>query len=423
MDGIRANIANKKLIFAPTGDVAEIVGEKEQVQGKWTSQASDKDNVIRYTLGGVPQKPLAAQYSFNKFNQLVVVLTTPSGDTKPFTFPGRIEVDSNHLFKYRIIDSTGADLGALFILNGSIGFAENTVNLVVDLLGGGQAVVRGTSGIQSLETFKNHMAEFKGDDLLTFRARTINMFEGSSQPIVKPAIVDFVGEWDLDEGTLVFISQIKGSPEKPALSLGFGGKFKAVTAGFVYFADSQGKKAVLNIGGRHVFRGGQGDLTWQSTIGFSERNFDAQLKVKSFIPRSGGQSFALEGGLVLRKEDGKPMTIDLSLEAKYQFENGILVFKADISNGIQPSYDLMLTGDFKYSNLKLAFQINLTGAANAKKFEVSVGVEGNRDSMIKHLALLLNISESQAKVQVDFSFEARIRFVDGVRVKEIAKAA
>lgn len=66
---------------------------------------------------------------------------------------------------------------------------------------------------------------------------------------------------------------------KPAI-LDFAGKFKAVTAGFVYFADAAGTKAVLNLRGRHVFKGGKGDFAWQTIVGFTETSFDAKVIVR-----------------------------------------------------------------------------------------------------------------------------------------------
>ena len=56
----------------------------------------------------------------------------------------------------------------------------------------------------------------------------------------------------------------------------------ALTAGFVYFADGLSTDVVLNIHGRHVFKsagGGQTDLTWETTIGFSGRSFRAAVAV------------------------------------------------------------------------------------------------------------------------------------------------
>ena len=83
----------------------------------------------------------------------------------------------------------------------------------------------------------------------------------------------------------------------------------------------------------------------------------------------------------------------------------------------------MLAGAFKYSNLNLTFQIQYTNTASAKKLTVAVGVQGSRDSMIRNLSLMLDISESEAKLKLDLTIEARIVLKNGVRVKELPEAA
>jgi hypothetical protein len=420
MDGVRATVNNKKLVFGTNGDLVDSTGAAEVVKGKWTAASAKKKNEITYTVEGANQPPLAAVYKFNKRNQLQVAVVVGGTETAAFTYPGRIEVDSNHNFTYFVIDADGNDTGVAFVLYGDIEFAEDTVNLTVALADGSETSIAGASGIQSLETAKNHTAGFDADDLLTFHAKTVNVFPGVAEPVTKPALLDFVGSWDVQQGTLVFVSQIKSAPGSRSVSLGFAGKFKAVTAGFVYFADANGTKAVLNLRGRHVYKGGKGDFAWQTVIGFTETSFDAKVTAKASTVNASGQGLTIEGTLGLKGGQNTALSFDLKLEARYEFQAGFLVFKADISNGIQPSYDLMLAGAFKYSNLNLTFEINYSNAANAKKLTVVVGVQGNRDSMIKHVALMLDISESEAKLKLELTLEAKIVLKNGVRVKEVA---
>jgi hypothetical protein len=419
MEGVRATVGNRRLMFATNGDLIDTTNAAQPVKGEWTATSGRKKNEITYTIDDAKQPPLAAVYRFNKRNQLQVSLVAGGTETTAFTYPGRIEVDSNHNFTYFVIDSAGHDTGAAFVLYGDIAFAEDTVNLTVTLTDGSETSITGASGIQSLETAKNHTAGFDADDLLTFHAKTVNVFAGE-EPVTKPAILDFVGSWDVQEGTLIFLSQIKSAPGSKEVTLAFAGKFKAVTAGFVYFADANGMKAVLNLRGRHVYKGGKGEFTWQTVIGFTESSFDAKVMVKGSTVNASGQGLTIDGTLALKGGKNAALSFDLKLEARYEFQAGFLVFKADISNGIQPTYDLMLAGAFKYSNLNLAFQIDYTNAANAKKLTVTVGVQGNRDSMIKNVALMLDISESEAKLKLELTLEARIVFKNGVRVKEIA---
>jgi hypothetical protein len=420
MDGLRITVNSRRLLFASNGNVADTADE--QVKGAWTAESQQQQNQIRYTLGGAEQEPLKARYAFTKRNQLQVTAGDGAVSGK-FVFPGRIEIDSNHNFRYLVIDAQGKDTGAVLVLYGDISFAEDTVNLNIALAGGGSAVVTGASGIQSLEAVKNHSAAFDADDLLTFHAKTVNVFDGVQDPVVKPAILDMVGSWTIQGGTVAFLSQVKSAPTGNTVNIGFAGKFKAVTAGFVYFADRDGSKAVLNIRGRHVYKGGAGELSWQTTIGFSEKAFDAQVNVRSFTPISSSQSLTIEGTLAVKGEKSKSVSFDLSLAARYEFQGGFLVFKANISSGIQPSYDLMLMGDFQYSNLALTFQIAYSNAANARRATVDVGVRGNRESMIRMIALMLDVSESDAKLKLDLTLEAHIVFKNGVRVKEVGQPA
>ena len=181
-----------------------------------------------------------------------------------------------------------------------------------------------------------------------------------------------------------------------------------------------GRRRSLNLRGRHVYKGGKGEFAWQTVIGFTETSFDAKVSVKTSTVNASGQGLTLEGVLALKGGQAAGLSFDLKLEARYEFQAGFLVFKADITNGIQPSYDLMLAGAFKYSNLQLAFEINYSNAANARKVVVTVGVQGNRESMIKHLALMLDVSESEAKLKLELTLEAKIVLKNGVRVKELA---
>src|SRR5882672_2962941 len=102
MEGARATVNNKKLVFATNGDLVDTTGADEAVKGTWTAGSAQKKNEIGYTLDGANQPPLAAVYKFNKRNQLQVSVGGGTATTA-FTYPGRIEVDSNHNFTYFVI--------------------------------------------------------------------------------------------------------------------------------------------------------------------------------------------------------------------------------------------------------------------------------------------------------------------------------
>jgi hypothetical protein len=132
-----------------------------------------------------------------------------------------------------------------------------------------------------------------------------------------------------------------------------------------------------------------------------------------------GEKLAVEGTLDIEHGAAQRLTMDLKLEATYSFQGGTLVFKADIQEGgVTPSYDLMLQGNFVYDNLKITFTADLGSAAGAPNVTVSVGIEGNRQSMIQNLQLILKVNRSAAAAQLSLSFTARLHFVNGRRVIE-----
>ncbi len=420
MDGIQVTAAGKKLIFATTGDVADASGAAPVLKGKWQSDATAKDNTISFTIDGAAQSSLAAVYTFTADNQLSVAL---KGDTTSdtFIFPGFIEVDRDHDFLYHVIDSTGAEIGGEFILFGAYEFEEQSNDLVMHLTGGGDVHIAGDTGAQSLETARNHLANFNGEDLLSYQATTVNNFPDGTA-IDKPAILNFIGNWDIQDGTVVFQSEIQGTQGQESVTLGFGGKFAGVTAGFIYHHDPNSDDIALNVAGQHSFRSDRAttDLAWDTSIGFSAKTFSAQVHANSTTNFANGQKLAIDGTLDIEHGAGKPLTIVLKLEATYSFQGGALVFKADIQEGgPQPSYDLMLQGNFVYNNLKITFTADFGSAAGGPNVSVSVGIQGNRQSMIQNIQIILNLKNpSNAAAQLSLSFSARLHFVNGQRVIE-----
>jgi hypothetical protein len=420
MDGLKYAIGGRQLLFATTGDVVDVASGNKA--GTWRSQSDEKDNKVRFTVDGGAESAAQAGYTFNNNNQLVAQLTGGDGTAfDPFTIVGGIEIDDQHELNYVLVDNTGTKTGETITIYGDLTLAQDTNNLSVALAGGGTAEIQGVNGVQSLQAEKNHIAAFKADDLLIFHAETDNEIPGQDNFLVVPAKIDFVGSWDIQNGTLVFHSKIKGSPDSPTVSIGFSGTLAGVTAGFVYFADAGQTQAALNIKGEHVFNAANAttDLAWESSIGYTGKTFSTQVNATSVTHFVSGQVLSLAGDLTLQQGDGQPLKMNLSLEAQYSFDtNNILIFKALIATGDQPSYDLMMQGTFHYDNLSLTFKADYTQNTTSSDINVSVGVQGDRSSIIKNVALVLDISESDARLKLDLSFDVRLRFADGVRIKE-----
>ena len=420
MDGLNLTIGGRKLLLMTTADVVDAASGT--TVGAWRSQSDEKDNKIRLSMDGGAESAIQAVYQFNGTNQLVAQLVGDDGTVfDAFTFVGGIEIDDQHDLQYVLVDNTGASTGKSITVYGDLSFAEDSNHLRIALTGGGIAEIQGLTGVQSLQAEKNHIAAFKADDLLIFHAETDNDIPGQDDLVVIPAKIDFVGSWDIQDGSLVFHSNIKGSPDSPSVSIGFAGTLKGVTAGFVYYADKGQTQAALNITGRHVFKAEKSttELAWETSIGFSGKSFLAQVDASSTTHFATGQVLAIKGDLTLQQDDGTPLKMNLSLEASYSFDaNNMLVFKALITGGDQPSYDLMLQGKFHYQNLSLVFNVEYTQNPSASDIKVSLGITGDRNSIVKNIALVLDISEAEAKLQLNLSFDVRLRFADGVRVKE-----
>jgi hypothetical protein len=422
MTGPALTIAGRNLMFATDGSVVDNANGNSV--GTWTSVSDQKDNKIRYTVDGAAQDPLAATYQFNDSNQLEMQISTADNGapSDQFTFIGGIEVDDDHKLNYFLVDDTGARTGFTVTLYGALSFAQDTNNLTVALTGGRTAEIQGLNGVQSLQAEKNHIAAFQADDLLIFHAETDNTIAGQTDFLVVPAVINFVGNWDIQNAQLVFQSNIKSAPGTKQVDIAFAGTLKGVTAGFTYFADSHQTQLALNIKGQHVFQ--SGDLTWQSSIGFTGKSFKATVDITAHTNFPDGQTLSVTGHLTLQNADRTPHpTMDLDLEAQYAFDShNVLVFKALVADATR-SYDLMLTGNFLYSNMSITFGIDFTNKPGAEELKVAVGIPGDRSSIIQKLALILDISESQAALQLNLTFNVRLQFVDGIRVKTQQPAA
>ena len=234
MDGLNLTIGGRKLLLMTTADVVDAASGT--TVGAWRSQSDEKDNKVRLTVDGGAESAIQAVYQFNGNNQLVVQLVGDDGTVfDPFTFVGGIEIDDQHDLQYVLVDNTGASTGKSITVYGELSFAENTNHLSIALTGGGIAEIQGLTGVQSLQAEKNHIAAFKADDLLIFHAETDNDIPGQDDLVVIPAKIDFVGAWDIQDGSLVFHSNIKGSPDSPAVSIGFAGTLEGSDRGIRVF--------------------------------------------------------------------------------------------------------------------------------------------------------------------------------------------
>jgi hypothetical protein len=420
--------AGQTLVFRPSGQVAVLDGENETVKGAWRGSADpggEEANQFLYTLDGVAQAPLRATYAFDDANQLKVVLRAADGRSEPALLPGGIEVDDQHDMIYRLIDTNGDPTGAVVTLYGELSIERNTNHLLIKLKGGGEARIQGDNGIKSLEAEQNEIAEFAADDLLRFHATTANTFDDGSFLEVT-AKLEFAGNWDIQDGQLVFMSKVTGDLSQPDVKIGFGGKIGAITAGFVYFADAEGTQLAFNIRGQHVFHtaDSETDFNWQASLGFSDKKFSAKVDFDVTNVRQDGRRLALAGDMTLKQADGGTLDLKLELKAEYSWEDNSLVFKALVNNEAGGfNYDLMLQGKFKFDNGNLTFAVHFTNAAGANTLTLDLSFEGDADNFLQAVAFHLQISQDQIDLTLTARFSISQRFVAGVgRVMEDAKA-
>jgi len=432
MKELQLNAGAQKHIFQPDGKVAVVATNGSRtVKGSWRTEAQGnetKDSVLRYDINGQAQTPVRVKYDFNEFNQLTAVIPAAANggaDSESCVFLGQILIDDAHDVVYSILTPDGLPGSHKLTVYGDLGFTEDSNNLVIKMSDGTKAEIKGEkglTGVAMLKAEKNLVQEFKADDLLRFIAFTRNDLNTSAVRVPKKAQIEFVGKWDVnpDSGQLVFHSKITGDLTKPDVSIGFAGSVKAVSAGFAYFSDKNGTQLAFNIKGQH--RWNSTTAKWELSLGHSQKKFQATFEGKIEKLSADGQGFVLAGKMTLEHEQGKATQVDLKIQGSYQFnKNNKLTFVVDVqtSNG-KLTYDLMVEGKFAFKGGTLTFQVRLNEkGTGGLKATIALAFTGNKDSLIKNLSLVLDITPD--KVKLNFEFELRMRFVDGVLVKEPAK--
>lgn len=432
MKELQFNAGAQKHVFQPDGKVAVLAaGGARTVKGSWRSEAQPnetKESVLRYDLDGSAQTPLPVRYGFNKFNQLTAIVPAAANggaDSEECVFPGQILIDDAHDLVYSIVTPDGAATNQKITVYGDLSFSEDSTNLIIKMKDGTKAEIKGEktpAGLAMLRAEKNLVQEFKADDLLRFIAFTRNDLTTSATRVLKKAQIEFVGKWDVNptSGQLVFLSKITGDITKPDISIAFAGSVKAVSVGFAYFADKAGTQLVFNIKGQH--RWNSATAKWELSLGHSDKKFQATFEGKIERKTAAGQVFVLEGKMSLEHAQGKSTKLDLTIEGSYQFDkNNKLAFIVDVqTNGGKVTYDLKVEGKFTFKGGTLTFQVRLNDkGTGGMKATIEIEFKGNKDSLIKNLSLVLDISPNQVKLT--FEFEMRMRWVDGVLVKEPPK--
>jgi hypothetical protein len=387
-------------------------------KGTWRTQplaGEAKDNQIRYDINGQAQPPVPVRYRFNPQNQLQAVIPAAANggaDSDPFTFLGSIQVDDAQDIVYQLIGPDGTALQRNLTLYGGLRFDSKTHNLLIDLAGGGTAEIKGDSGVASLDALKHDITPFKANDLLRFKASTTNVL-GNGQTKKIAADTKFVGNWDLKGNQLVFVSQVKGDVTKPTVTLGFAGKFKAVSAGLAYFADEQGTQFAFTINGQHQWNSGKAN--WDVFLGYAKKQFTAKVSGNLAINKQLGdqRNLTLSADWLIEHTDGSTTNMKMELSAAYRWsDKNMLTIQAQFSKqGQTVSYDLKIEGKFVFKSGVLTFQIKYNNQDPDNKFAFQIAFQANPTNLVKALSIVLNVTENS--VDINFQFEMRMTWVDG----------
>jgi hypothetical protein len=430
MEGLKVKSGAKTLFLTPSGNVAEEKGGAEKIVGKWRSESKSNEakNQLRYNVAGVEQASVPVKYSFNDFNQLVAVVPGAGeggADGDPYTFRGRILINDNHDVVYEVYEKDGTQTANRVTIYGDISFAEKTNDLVIALAGNGECIIKGTkgaNGISLMKAEKNFVAEFKADDLLRFMAITSNDFSNSPVRVPKKAVIEFVGKWDMKESDgenqLVFVSKIISSGGDKSVALGFAGQVRAVSFGFAYYADKNGNNLAFNIKGEHKWK--STEAKWELSIGYSERKFSAEFSGGITSNGKFGQ-FVMKGAAKIEHESGKKTLLSLELEGVYTFQNNRIAFKIDLqtSQG-KITYDLLFEGKFVFKGGVLTFQVKFSNKNPNSDFAIEVAWKSNSEQL--KMALSVVLEKDKKDIKLTFEFELRMKWKDGVLVKDPAKA-
>ncbi|MCI0744231.1 MAG: hypothetical protein L0Y58_02395 [Verrucomicrobia subdivision 3 bacterium] len=413
--------------FREDGTVAVIVNGTPVVKGKWraTPQSNQsKDNSIRYQIDNAEQPPVPVKYSFNDFNQLVAMIPAAVNggvDSEPCVWLGKIIIDDGHDLVYSLLTGPTTPANQQITIFGDLHFDGTAADLVIDLAGGGRAVIKGEKGskkISQLTIGQSDVPDFDAKDLLRFHARTQNDFPGLPARFPNRADIAFTGKWDIDpnKSGIVFLSKIAGTPSQPTIAIGFAGQFKAVTAGFAYIVNNGSPQIAFTVDGSHQWS--SADASFKVSVGFSNQVFLANFSGKIKSPNTTGPQFSLAGDLTIKHEQGKTTDFALNLEGQYEFDaNKRLIFKANVSSvNNELNYDLMLEGKFVFRAGKLNFQAKLSKAGPKPSTAILLAFEGNRADLQTKLALVLNITEDE--VDFDFEFQLKMQFKGGVLIKD-----
>lgn len=416
MNAIAMKVGGKKYQLTEAGAVLD--ESLAPSTDSWTSLASaeDEKNTLRYTLQGIPQRRIRVHYSFNSDNQLVVSAfkkENPELDEDSISvLAGGIDLDSNFNIVYSMIDSAGKVRNSMTVF-GKISL-QNPFVLKIALVGGGEAriVANAKKGMPLVWDKNRSHPEVDADDELAFKAVTRNNLKsigGKGYQFVSSNL-QFPGSWGMDKDGLAF--EVEGGTGG-TLRLTLEGKYKAISGGLIFEYKEGQASCGLAIEGRHKFD--QGTATWHLQIGHSQqaRQTYTSLKLDGELKHQIGadKTLTLKGSLKLEAGEATGPSVDLAINATYEFTGGVCLIKAFYDmHGQRQSYGLQISGDVTLKKGKMTFDFSY-GSDKAISFEVTY--DGTADEFFSYFHIKVKI-DAQGHVTADISFRIEFRFENGV---------
>ncbi|ACB73652.1 hypothetical protein [Opitutus terrae] len=408
-------LPNRRLDFTATGDVLDPA--TNQSVGRWSAESSNEpehNSLVFFDDAGARQV-IRVHYGFNDRNQLTVSLLPADGvvtEKSEATFNGWIAIDDEHDVIYSLADGPNSDTGQVIVVYGDLRF-DGPKQLVVDMTGGDQTSITSDASVP-LAAEQNTDVALAGRDLLVFHASTTNTF--GEVTAHRPAEIKFAGQWKLWPEGLRFECSAEGDLKNPDLMLSLKGRCKAVAAGLEFRLKDGDAQALLVVEGKHTYDAGS--ATWSIAVGYNQlaepaQRIKASAKGKIMHTSKAGNLLTIEGSLSYQGDGGAAGTLELAIDAEYEFAGGKLVFKA-VANwaGSKLSYDLQLGGELTVRGGKLVFDVSYSATNTAS---VTVNYTGSDDDFLRFFNVSLK-RDASGKIKAGVKFGIELSYINGVQV-------
>jgi hypothetical protein len=394
------------IAFTAGGVVVRVDAGGDTPIGHWRSD--NATNSIKFDVSGAPQT-VSCLYSFNTANQLVVQLrNSDRSSTIAVTLAGSIHVLDSTEIVYTVVDDSGHVTTDEFNISGRFSF-DNNNHLVISFPDGAPTTSITGNAAQPIQALRNLQPGATAQDKLRFVAATKNSLSGGGT-LTLPASIDIAGTWNVADGTIVFRASGGTDPTNPPV-IGFAGKFKGVSAGFLYTPGPGGGQGAFLIAGTHTWN--SGTASWDVLVGFSNNKFQAQVSGQ-FASADG---LTIGGKLDITKGAGTAASFDLELKVQKRFNQaGMLTVQADVSAfpGHPVSYDLKLEGTFRFNGVALTFDAKVSNAGAT----VAIGLASTSNVFDLKFQLSMTLKgTNHPTVDLGFSFSLTMTFQNGKLVK------